>query len=104
MAKQDIGDLEVLRKTIQSWLAEKLHSGDDLQLGELKFPEESGESSVTLLLDVQRGGQSERLVFRMKPIDSQVFDSHDLALQYRLMEIIGEAGVSGAQATSLRRK
>jgi aminoglycoside phosphotransferase (APT) family kinase protein len=29
----------------------------------------------------------------MQPVSSQVFDSHDLALQYRLMEIAAQAGV-----------
>lgn len=93
MAKQEIGDLEKIRQTIESWIATKVPGAQDIKLDELKFPEESGESSVTLLLSAHYGGKENKFVFRMEPVDSQVFDSHDLKLQYELMELIGEAGI-----------
>ncbi len=93
MAKQEIGDLEEIRQKIESWMAAKLPDAQDIKLDELKFPEESGESSVTLLLNANYGGKENKFVFRMEPVDSQVFDSHDLKLQYDLMELIGEEGI-----------
>lgn len=93
MAKQEIGDLEEIRQKIESWMAAKLPDAQGLKLDELKFPEESGESSVTLLLNAKYGGKENKFVFRMEPVDSQVFDSHDLKLQYDLMALIGEAGI-----------
>lgn len=93
MAEQDIGDIEEIRGTIQAWLAAKLPDASDLVLGDLKFPEESGESSVTLLLDATVKGAKRNYVFRMAPRHSEVFDSHDIGLQYTLMQIMGVAGV-----------
>lgn len=93
MAKQDIGDIEKIRLTIESWLSSRLPDAGDLVLKELNFPEESGESSVTLLLDTESAAGERKFVFRMAPPNSEVFDSHDIGLQYTLMEIMGEAGV-----------
>jgi aminoglycoside phosphotransferase (APT) family kinase protein len=93
MAKHELGDLAKIRQNLERWLAQRLPDADDLSLDELKFPEESGESSVTLLLSGRGTGGPVHCVCRMKPIDSHVFDSHDLELQYRLMQIAGEAGV-----------
>lgn len=92
MAKKEIGNLEEIRQALEGWLAKKLNAAD-IQLGDLKFPEESGESSVTLLLDVELDGESLRYVCRMKPQVNALFDTYDLVLQYRLMEIAGENGV-----------
>ena len=94
MAKQDIGDLEQIRLRIESWLQEKLSNAQDLRLDTLKFPEESGESSVTLLMTAHWAGDTGRFVCRMKPLHSEVFDSHDLLLQYQLMTIIAEHGIA----------
>lgn len=96
MAKKEIGDLEEIRQALEGWLAKRLNVGD-IRLGDLKFPEESGESSVTLLLDVEvknePAGESLRFVCRMQPKDNALFDTYDLSLQYRLMEIAGENDV-----------
>lgn len=93
MAEQNIGDIEKIRETVETWLSSRLTDGQDLVLGELNFPAESGESSVTLLLDAQAGGAEHKFVFRMAPPTSEVFDSHDIGLQYTLMEIMGQADV-----------
>ena len=93
MAKHDLGDLQKIRANLQDWLAARLPDSTNLVLDEPKFPEESGESSVTLLLTGQCAEAQARFVCRMRPPASQVFDSHDLQLQYRLMEIAAEAGV-----------
>ena len=102
MGKQDVGDLEVIRQKLEAWLSQRLAGPgnigpDAFVLGELNFPEASGESSVTLIVqaDWVEGGkpQSERFVLRMAPKTSQVFESHDLKLQYDLMEIMLKEGI-----------
>lgn len=91
MAKKDIGDLEKIRQNLEGWLATRLNA-DDLKLDELTFPEESGESSVTLLLSAATANETLRFVCRMKPLDG-LFETYDLWLQYRLMEVAGENGI-----------
>ena len=93
MAQQDIGDLDEIRQTLQRWLRERMSQSAELVLAALKFPEASGESSVTLILDADTSGIARKFVFRMAPPRSEVFDSHDIGLQYRLLEIMAGAGV-----------
>lgn len=97
MGKQDVGDLEIIRQNLEMWLSKKLDSPVDFTLGELNFPEASGESSVTLIFTAywqESGAKIEKqFVMRMAPRESQVFVSHDLYLQYGLMEIMHEEGI-----------
>ncbi len=93
MAKHDLGDMETLRANLESWMRESLPDSQDLQLGDLNFPQESGESSVTLILDAKNRGRDSRYICRMKPRHSEVFDEHDLLLQYQLMEIADKNGI-----------
>jgi aminoglycoside phosphotransferase (APT) family kinase protein len=93
MAEQDIGNLDSIRQSIQSWLSTRLPAADALVLNNLQFPEANGESSVTLILDAQLDGAERKFVFRMAPPQAGVFASHDIQLQYRLMEIMAAAGV-----------
>lgn len=97
MAKQEIGDLEQIRQKLQGWLAPRIDGAEDFVLGELNFPEFSGESSVTLIMEANwseaEKAHSERFVLRMAPIQSQVFETHDLKLQYQLMEVMHMEGI-----------
>ncbi len=93
MAKQNVGDLEHIRQNLESWLAVRLDKGSDFRLGELNFPEASGESSVTLLFDANWSGGTQRFVLRMVPKESEVFESHNLKLQYDVMRIAGQHGI-----------
>ena len=93
MARHDLGDLEKIRVNLESWLRDKLPDAQQLTLGDLSFPEESGESSVSLILKANIKGEEKRFICRMKPRDSQVFTDHDLPLQYNLMKIAGENGI-----------
>ncbi|CAA0119775.1 Putative aminoglycoside phosphotransferase [Halioglobus japonicus] len=93
MAKHDLGDLEAIRLKLESWLRTHLDNASDLVLGDLNFPEESGESSVTLILRAQHHGEPLGLICRMEPPNSQVFDEHDIALQYRMMHMAGQNGI-----------
>lgn len=93
MAKHDLGDMESIRAALEAWLRLKLPNAQELTLGELSFPEESGESSVSLILRTKNRGESKGYICRMKPRESQVFDEHDLPLQYNLMSIAAKEGV-----------
>ena len=75
MAKHDLGDMESIRAALEAWLRIKLPNAQELTLGELSFPEESGESSVSLILRTQNKGESQGYICRMKPRDSQVLTS-----------------------------
>ena len=97
MGKQNVGDLEIIRLALQDWMGARLQSAEDFTLGELNFPEASGESSITLIVEAtwtESGAEkAERFVLRMVPPESQVFESHDLHMQFRLMEIMAAEGI-----------
>lgn len=89
MGAQDVGDLEKIRAGIERWLDAKLPDRGGLSIPSLDFPKASGESSVTLILEARskRRGE-ERFVLRMAPPVSQVFDRHDLRMQFEMMTIM----------------
>lgn len=97
MGKQNVGDLNLIQQNLQNWLGAQLGHTEDFRLSELNFPEASGESSVTLLFDAywsEKGNaENEKFVLRMVPQESEVFESHDLKLQYDLMDIMKREGV-----------
>ncbi len=94
MGEQDIGDLEKIRVAIEGWLQNALPDRHDLAINELKFPMASGESSITLILDTTWSeGGAEKLVFRMAPPTSQVFEHHDLLMQYQMMSLMAKEGL-----------
>ena len=45
MARHELGDMEQIRSSLESWMRRHIPGGASLDLGELSFPEESGESS-----------------------------------------------------------
>jgi aminoglycoside phosphotransferase (APT) family kinase protein len=94
VGEQEIGDLEEIRLAIEGWLQKALPDRRDLEITELNFPKASGESSVTLILDTNgSGGGAEKLVFRMAPPTSQVFESHDLLMQFQMMSLMAKEGL-----------
>lgn len=89
MGAQDVGDLEKIRVGIERWLAAKLPDRRGLTIPSLEFPKASGESSVTLILEARSESfGAERYVLRMPPPKSQVFDRHDLQMQFDMMQIM----------------
>ncbi len=90
MARHDLGDMEQIRLNLQGWMRRHIPDAGQIELGELSFPEESGESSVSLILRAQNEGRDVGYICRMEPRDSQVFHEHDLRLQYDLMKLVGE--------------
>ncbi len=94
MGEQDIGDLEEIRRKVEGWLQKTLPDRGDLRISDLTFPKASGESSVTLMMDASwSGGGSEKLVFRMAPPTSQVFEHHDLLMQFQMMSLMAAEGL-----------
>ncbi len=94
MGEQSVGDLQAIRLNIESWLQHKLPERTDLHVGDLNFPAASGESSVTLLLDTySTSGGKEKFVLRMVPSSSEVFESHDLQMQFEMMQVMHAEGI-----------
>lgn len=94
MGEQDIGDLEEIRQGIERWMATRLPDRPGLTIPHLEFPKASGESSVTLILDARfADGSDDRFVFRMAPPRSQVFDKHDLKMQFQMMQVMQAEGL-----------
>jgi len=87
-----IEDSEATRSKLESWFSSR--KGHPIHISELKIPESSGMSNVTLLFDIewQADGITHRepCVGRLQPeIARPVFPSYDLTLQYEVMESIG---------------
>lgn len=94
MGAQDVGDLEKIRIGIERWLAARLPDRQGFEIPALDFPKASGESSVTLILEARsRSHGEERFVLRMAPPVSQVFDRHDLKMQFDMMAIMTREGL-----------
>jgi aminoglycoside phosphotransferase (APT) family kinase protein len=94
MGEQEIGDLEKIRAGIEGWLRARQSDRAHLKVDSLNFPKASGESSVTLILDVTWAeGGAEKMVFRMAPPTSQVFETHDLPMQFEMMSLMAKQGL-----------
>jgi aminoglycoside phosphotransferase (APT) family kinase protein len=94
LGEQDIGDLEKIRVSVEHWLQGALPDRADLRIADLSFPKASGESSVTLILDATSSEfGAEKFVFRMAPPSSQVFEKHDLLMQFQMMTLMADHGL-----------
>ena len=94
MGEQDIGDLEEIRRTVEGWMQRRMANRPGLRISQLNFPTASGESSVTLIFDATwPDGADEKFVLRMAPPTSQVFEQHDLVMQYQMMELMHLEGI-----------
>ncbi|MDY0006918.1 MAG: phosphotransferase family protein [Spongiibacteraceae bacterium] len=87
-----IDDLEGTRSKLQHWFNARL--GTPVTVSELTIPEATGMSNVTLLFDIryEQGGRpvQQGCVGRLQPeIARPLFPEYDLALQYRVMDILG---------------
>jgi aminoglycoside phosphotransferase (APT) family kinase protein len=88
-----VEDLDGTRKKLEGWFSER--RGTAVTIANLKIPEGTGMSNVTLLFDIQwqEGGEikSQSCVGRLQPeIERPVFPSYDLSNQYRVMEAVGK--------------
>ena len=89
-------DPEATRVDLESWLAGRLPSGAEPVVGSVTVPDSNGMSSETVLVDAtwtEDGERSDRrLVARIAPAATTVpvFETYDLASQYRVMAVVGE--------------
>lgn len=86
---------EATRIKLQDWLSR--HRGHVVTIPEMKIPESTGMSNVTLLFDIEWEASGERhkegVVARLQPqIERPVFPDYDLSLQYEVMEVLGRDG------------
>ncbi len=90
-------DLEADGRRLRGWLERKLPDARDLRTTPLTSPSATGFSNETLLCDLtwsQAGKQEQRsLVVRIQPTGFQVFPEYDLALQFRVMELLARTDV-----------
>ncbi len=89
-------DPEATRVDLESWLAGRLPSGAEPVVGSVTVPDSNGMSSETVLVDAtwtEDGERTDRrLVARIAPAATTVpvFETYDLASQYRVMAVVGE--------------
>jgi aminoglycoside phosphotransferase (APT) family kinase protein len=88
-----VEDLEGTRKKLEAWFSQRRNTA--VEVSDLKIPEGTGMSNVTLLFDtrwVENGEtQTEPCVGRLQPeIEKPVFPDYDLSLQYKVMETLSE--------------
>ena len=88
-----VDDLEATRAKLADWFSRR--RGTPVEVSDLAIPEATGMSNVTLLFDTrweQDGQQREEpCVGRLQPqVERPVFPDYDLALQYRIMELLGQ--------------
>lgn len=90
-----VEDLEGTRRKLEQWFTQHVAGGAAVSITDLKIPEATGMSNVTLLFDARwqaDGGEHEiPCVGRLQPeIAKPVFPEYDLALQYRVMDTLGK--------------
>jgi aminoglycoside phosphotransferase (APT) family kinase protein len=82
-------DADEVAARLQPWLAERLEG--DVEITSLAAPGESGFSSETMLVDLESGGATHRLVVKSRPMGFMVFPSYEMEWQYRCMQVVGSA-------------
>ena len=85
-------DAELTKSKLESWFSSRKEVA--VSIPELKIPESTGMSNVTLLFDIEwdagSGKRREACVGRLQPeIARPVFPAYDLSLQYEVMDSIG---------------
>ncbi|NPC96675.1 phosphotransferase family protein [Nocardioides sp. zg-DK7169] len=89
-------DLDEVRRRLTRWLAEQLDADEEPEVSNLRRPEHSGMSSISMLFDLswRTGGEQHRavLVARMVPVADAfpVFPSYDVAHQFEVMRTVAE--------------
>jgi aminoglycoside phosphotransferase (APT) family kinase protein len=94
-------DLELTRRRLTEWFADRLPEADGVRLSELTGPGATGFSSDTLMFDLdysERGREVHRpLVARIQPTGFQVFPEYDLGLQFEVQRALEPTDVPTAR-------
>lgn len=90
-------DFEQTRERLAWWLRGRLPGARELAVSALSGPAATGFSNDTLLFDAtwEADGrrQSQALVCRIEPTGFGIFPTYDVGLQYRVMDVLRDAGV-----------
>jgi aminoglycoside phosphotransferase (APT) family kinase protein len=102
MPVPDQRDPEVTRARLQSWLARRLPGAEQVTVGAVQTPVNTGFSAETLLFDAswtEPGGFSrhDRLVAKVAPTGYQIFPEPRFAEQFRLLRILAGTPVGVPQ-------
>lgn len=90
-----VEDIEGTRRVLADWLSRTTTGGAPAEVSHLRIPDATGMSNVTLLFDLswQENGSVRHIpcVGRLQPeIAKPVFPEYDLAMQYQVMETLGQ--------------
>ncbi len=94
----DERDLDEVGKKLTRWFADELGPGvSGVRVEDLDAPMGTGFSSDTLLFDLayesQGSAKKEPLVARLEPEEYIVFPDYDIALQYKVLDLLGPTDV-----------
>jgi len=97
MTEDNAGKLESIRKGLTGWIETQWKDATELEVSGLRRPE-VGASNETLFFDVQwkeNGESRTRAMVARLGVSSgpQVFQVYDLALQYRIVDMLGNTDV-----------
>jgi aminoglycoside phosphotransferase (APT) family kinase protein len=94
MALSNTRDPLEAERALTAWLDAKVPEATDVEVGEVEIPASSGLSHETILFRARwrepGGERGERMVARVCPSGPSVFPTHDLALECRVMNALGE--------------
>ena len=89
-------DLAILAGALSEWLAAHMHGAEAIQLSDLHYPLGAGLSHETILFDAQwleHGlARQQGMVVRIKPSRHHVYQDDMFEAQYRLMQLMHDAG------------
>jgi aminoglycoside phosphotransferase (APT) family kinase protein len=94
-----VTDTEATRQKLQKWFASQMPEAREVAISEMKIPEGTGMSCVTLIFDLN---WKEHDVLHTKPCvgrlqpdmnNKTIFPEYDLGLQYRVMEALADTPI-----------
>lgn len=92
----EVRDLEILAEKLSSWLGSRMPEASEITLSGLQYPKGAGLSHETILFDAEwREGKQSRqqgMVVRIKPTRHLVYQDDMFEAQYRLMQLMHDAG------------
>jgi aminoglycoside phosphotransferase (APT) family kinase protein len=98
MALSNQTDPKLAERQLTDWLATKLGDARDVRVSGARVPTAAGLSAETILFDagwVDSGGsRARRLAARVQPSGEAVFPSYDFEAEFRVMTVLGEAGLA----------
>ncbi len=89
-------DLAILARALCEWLAARMPGAEAIHLSDLRYPLGAGLSHETILFDAEWQNQGvarqQGMVVRIKPSRHHVYQDDMFEAQYRLMQLMNDAG------------